>query len=102
MLTPIHLFLQQQLATSLESHVYAFPLITLSAFSFSALVTIIGLKRLRKMRKMGLGSSDRVGSKEMGRISHGGGAIGGGGGGGGGGGWREEMKRRSNSTMRRS
>ncbi|KAL8287403.1 hypothetical protein RQP46_003261 [Phenoliferia psychrophenolica] len=46
------------LATQLEDHPYAFASVTLSAFAFAGLVTVVGLRRLRRMRKVGLGHSE--------------------------------------------
>ncbi|KAM0748912.1 cora-domain-containing protein [Meredithblackwellia eburnea MCA 4105] len=43
------------LTTHLETHPYAFHLTALFSFSLAGVVTIVGLRRLRKMRKVALG-----------------------------------------------
>ncbi|KPV73877.1 uncharacterized protein RHOBADRAFT_54468 [Rhodotorula graminis WP1] len=48
------------LTSHLESHPYAFPLISLSTFAFAALIASYGLRRLAQLRRVGLGWRDEV------------------------------------------
>lgn len=50
----------QNLTSHLESHPFAFPLISLSTFAFAALITSFGLRRLAQLRRVGLGWRDEV------------------------------------------
>ena len=50
-----------QLATQIETSSYAFGLITFTAFSLASIITIVGLRRLRQMRRVGL--SERGGTR---------------------------------------
>ncbi|KAI5477158.1 hypothetical protein MNV49_006814 [Pseudohyphozyma bogoriensis] len=75
------------LTSTLETTPYAFPIVTAFAFSFAGLVSIIGLRRLRKMRKVALG--DRVRADSIaGRL---GGPIG----------WKEQQYQRRIKNSRR-
>ena len=49
-----------QLASQIETHDSAFYLITGGAVMFSALVAVFGLRRLARLRNVGLGSSSMV------------------------------------------
>ncbi|BGP50746.1 magnesium ion transporter [Rhodotorula kratochvilovae] len=48
------------LTSHLESHPFAFPLITLFAFASAGFVTSFGLRRLAQLRRVGLGWRDEV------------------------------------------
>ncbi|GAA5843307.1 hypothetical protein JCM9279_002057 [Rhodotorula babjevae] len=48
------------LTSHLESHPYAFPLISLSTFAFAAFIASYGLRRLAQLRRVGLGWRDEV------------------------------------------
>lgn len=43
----------------MEETPFAFPLISLGAFSFAGMVTLVGLAKLRKLRRIGLGYRER-------------------------------------------
>ncbi|GAA6054356.1 hypothetical protein JCM3770_003333 [Rhodotorula araucariae] len=49
-----------QLTSQLETHPFAFPLITLFAFASAGFVTSFGLRRLAQLRRVGLGWRDEV------------------------------------------
>ena len=58
-LTPPPLTLTTQLTSRLEETPFAFPLISLGAFGFAGLITLVGFAKLRKLRKVGLGYRER-------------------------------------------
>lgn len=52
-------FCSQNLTSRLEVAPYAFPLISLGAFGFAGAVTVVGLAKLRRLRRIGLGYRER-------------------------------------------